>query len=115
MFNDKYWGNIHGDFHPDNILVDEEGVYVIDWDLAGEGFIWFDYLTLITHPRLRLDLEQRASLFISYFPEFNHNEIIAMFKLFMNHKVLQLEKLVEFDESLLSIVSGYQMVRGAMA
>ncbi|MCG9553431.1 MFS transporter [Vibrio sp. Isolate31] len=58
---------IHGDLHPDNILVSEGRIYVVDWDLASLGDPLFDALTLITSPTLDLTNQERVAFIVEAF------------------------------------------------
>ncbi|TKE88711.1 MFS transporter [Vibrio sp. F12] len=58
---------IHGDLHPDNILVSEGRIYVVDWDLASLGDPLFDALTLITSPTLDLTNQERVAFIVAAF------------------------------------------------
>lgn len=53
----------HGDLHPDNILVAQDGtLMVVDWDLCGPHHAAFDPLTLFTSPQLKISIHDRLKL-----------------------------------------------------
>jgi Ser/Thr protein kinase RdoA (MazF antagonist) len=112
LSDNKYWGNIHGDLHPANILIDEKKAIVIDWDMAGEGYIWFDYLTLITHPWLKISKAERLELFIKKFSDFNKKESLQLFEYFRQFKAAQLSNFINQDASMKGLVSLYKLPLG---
>lgn len=93
LCNTKYLSLIHGDLHPDNIIVTCDNYYVVDWDLFGIGYIWFDVLTLLTSPNLKLNKNQRIYNFIQIFPEFNESEVKLIFNIFIKQKINVFSKL----------------------
>jgi len=104
----KYWGNVHGDLHPGNLVLSGDEIKAIDWDLSGEGYIWFDYLTLLTHPWTRLNSAERLNLFRKKFVEFNETDVKILFDSFRAFKSKQLKKFAKFDSSLNELVNQYQ-------
>lgn len=50
---------LHGDFHPGNILVDGNEYVCIDWDFSGIGSRFEDEFSLIWHPRLKLTIQEK--------------------------------------------------------
>ncbi|MGL4210773.1 MAG: aminoglycoside phosphotransferase family protein, partial [Cetobacterium somerae] len=93
LCNTKYLSLIHGDLHLDNIIVTSDNYYVVDWDLFGIGYIWFDVLTLLTSPNLKLNKNQRIYNFIQIFPEFNESEVKLIFNIFIKQKINVFSKL----------------------
>lgn len=83
---------IHGDLHPDNILVRADAPVVIDWDHSGAGDRIFDALTLITSPLLRIGKKVRleliasalalsdsdAAIILHEFTTFKHGQLLAL-------------------------------------
>lgn len=53
----------HGDLHPDNILVSEDGdLMIVDWDLCGLHSAEFDPLSVFTSPQLKIGSCDRLEL-----------------------------------------------------
>lgn len=100
----KYLSLIHGDLHPDNIIVTSDSYYVIDWDLLGIGYIWFDVLTLLTSPNIKLNKYQRIHKFIQIFPEFTEAEVKLIFNIFIKQKI-------NIFSELQSSLFGYKMYK----
>lgn len=86
-------GIIHGDLNPQNILVQNDLPFVIDWDLSTEGPFWYDLLSLLTHPHLYFEKEKRIELFLRHVNHMNINEIESLFFAFCQHKVMRLKGL----------------------
>ena len=105
--DEKYWGVIHGDLHPGNLVINKNHAIAIDWDLAGEGYIWFDYLTLLTHPWTNLSINERIELFRKKFVEFTETDVKILFDSFRDFKSKQLKGFIEYDPSLSSLVKEY--------
>lgn len=53
----------HGDFQPANILVNEEGVWLIDWEYAARRQIGYDVFVYTLQARSAAGLEQRLRMF----------------------------------------------------
>lgn len=104
LCNSKYLSLIHGDLHPDNIIVKSDNYYVIDWDLFGIGYIWFDVLTLLTSPNIKLNKNERIYNFIQIFPEFTETEVQLIFNMFIKQKINLFSKLQ-------SSLFGYKMYK----
>jgi hypothetical protein len=63
ILNQKYVSITHGDMNPNNILIREKEIILVDWDLVDRGYLWFDGLSLLTHPDLDFSIDQRVDLF----------------------------------------------------
>ncbi len=97
------FGIIHGDLHPENIMVIDENPYVIDWDLCGKGPIWYDLLSLLSHPHLYLSKEQRYRLFLDHSNSFDAKHLDLLFSSFCQFKEKQLFQFASSNSKFLKL------------
>lgn len=102
-------GLVHGDLHPDNILLADDGnVCVVDWDLCDYGNIVDDVLALYTSPRLKIDVEQRLEAISKLFNE-SVDDSRARAEEFVERKI---DHLSNFGgEFIKSVCAGYVKIR----
>jgi len=98
---------IHGDLHPENILIVDNEPYVIDWDLSGIGYRWFDLLTLLTSPYLKFSKKNKINFFKEQFAEFSEEEISLLFEKFCLFKTNQLGDYSKTDKKLYKLSQLY--------
>lgn len=99
---------IHGDLHPENILVFENNPYIIDWDLSGSGPFWYDLLSLLTHPYLYFDKSSRIEFFLSFCKSLNINDIELIFYSFSQFKINQLNSFSDFPDKWKNLAQKYK-------
>lgn len=102
LLQPEYLGKVHGDLNPHNIIIDDNDsfIHLIDWDLCGWGYYWFDILSIVTHPDLSLSFEQRFELirnFLSSLTARDCRDVIINFCLFKRQALAQMNnhRLVE--------------------
>lgn len=100
---------IHGDLHPDNILIHNSTPKLIDWDLSGVGPFWFDVLTLLTSPKLSVQLQYRISVFSNLFHITDLNAI-KIFTEFIIYKIKSLENLSIDNSEIESLIRSYKLI-----
>ncbi|MBP3088294.1 MFS transporter [Corynebacterium sp. sy017] len=91
---------VHGDLHPENILVDKAGHYVaVDWDLSHHGSPVYDVLLLLSHPRTPLAVDQRISLLKEYLEQAHNDDCVlrqwdhkALLSHYMQWKITSIEQ-----------------------
>ena len=98
---------IHGDLHPDNIVVYKSNPFAVDWDLATSGPWCYDALTLISSPLLKLAVDWRISAFKRFQPEFTLHECRKILTAFCRFKCAQLSTAPTSNIQLMQIVSEY--------
>lgn len=98
---------IHGDLHPGNVIVVDHKPYVIDWDLSGAGPLWYDLLSLLSHPDLYFDKEKRFQLFLKQTERFNYDDLNLIFHLFCRFKHNQTKQFVVQNPKYQRLVSAY--------
>lgn len=98
---------IHGDLHPDNIMVFGDDVKIIDWDLSGVGYYWFDVLTLLSHPRNNIDTKDMFVLLNKYLVELDDEQWLGILMEFVLFKKEQLLKFSKFDKKLQKLSKDY--------
>ncbi len=98
---------IHGDLHPDNILVANETWLAVDWDEFKVGFWWFDYLTLLTHPDLAIPKDEKIDILSRYFDFFEAHDVLAIAQGFAAFKVRQLTYYSHTEPRLLRLADRY--------
>lgn len=97
---------IHGDLHPENIMVLHEAPYVIDWDFSGIGPLWYDLLSLLSHPYLYFDKNLRYKLFLQFCDLSSHN-LDLLFYFFCQYKERQLSRLEVYDAKFNRLAKSY--------
>ena len=110
--NDSQSIIIHGDLHPDNILVIDKSIYVIDWDLAEVGEPLFDGLTFITSPKLDMTNNERIE-FISDTFNITKSDAEKEIKEFLSSKSIHFSSLIKNGLSnsyLLEIADSYKQL-----
>lgn len=55
----------HGDLQPGNILLNDDGTWLIDWEYAGRRQVAYDIMVYALSSRFPLDLAQRADAFVA--------------------------------------------------
>lgn len=58
------FGLIHGDFLPENVLIDGDRVTLLDFDDCGFGWFLFDIATALAMPTLRPEADELAAAFV---------------------------------------------------
>jgi len=105
-FDDKR-GLIHGDLHPDNILVYEGKPFVIDWDLSGDGPVLWDVLTLLTSPYTKIPTETKLQFLQNQFIGLQSSDARLLFSEFCSFKASQLLGFSDLEPSLAEIGKQY--------
>lgn len=99
---------VHGDLHPENIMLINDCPYVIDWDLCGIGPLWYDLFSLLSHPQLYLDKSNRYKLLIKYYEvNLKHNQLDELFFSFSQFKIHQLTQFAEKDKKFSRLSTKY--------
>lgn len=89
---------IHGDLHPNNIMLVNDCPFVIDWDLCGIGPLWYDLFSLLSHPQLYFDKSSRYNLLIKHCKvNLNFEQLDSLFLAFCEFKIQQLTQFAEKD------------------
>ncbi len=105
---EKYWAIVHGDLHPENIMIFNDKVYFIDWDLAGEGWVWYDLLNLLTSPHLKISMAERSEQMQFFLNEFDKDEVESLIRSFLEFKVEQFKEFVQVDKSMVGLLKSYE-------
>ena len=108
LAQEKYWSIVHGDLHPENIMIFNDKVYFIDWDLAGEGWIWYDLLNLLTSPYLKISIEERCEEIQFFLDDFEKNEVESLLISFLEFKVEQFREFIQVDGSMNELLRSYE-------
>lgn len=98
---------IHGDLHPENIMVIDETPYVIDWDQCGNGPLWYDLLSLLSHPYLYFDKAKRYQLFLKHCVSFQASHLDLLFLSFCQFKEKQLIQFISYDQKFEHLAKQY--------
>tara|TARA_B100000989_G_scaffold298893_1_gene290798 strand:+ start:244 stop:1032 length:789 start_codon:yes stop_codon:yes gene_type:complete len=98
---------IHGDLHPENIIIFDDQPFVVDWDLSGVGYRWFDVLTLITHPHSGLKKDEQSDLFREFISDKDDAPIEEIFTQFLRYKYESLAEIAESFHDYKSIAEAY--------
>jgi serine/threonine protein kinase len=108
IFSSTYWRNIHGDLHPDNIIIDNDGnFHIIDWDLSGEGYVWFDYLCLLTHPYLSINKTSMLEIFSNLMNNIEILDLEKIIHIFIKVKIKHLKRIAINDKEINNIILLY--------
>lgn len=105
---EKYWSIVHGDLHPENIMIFNEKAFFIDWDLAGEGWVWYDLLNLLTSPYLKMSMEERCEQVQFFLSDFEKEEVENVLSSFLEFKVEQFKEFIQVDESMIELLKSYE-------
>ncbi|MFM6928171.1 MAG: phosphotransferase [Bdellovibrio sp.] len=100
----EYIRYTHGDLNPSNILIKNDETYMIDWDMFGKGYFWFDILSLLVHPMTRLTSSERHSLIQEQLPDLSSSSIDELMHKFGQYKVLTLSQISGAEH----LVEGYR-------
>lgn len=104
IFTQRLNNNIilsHGDLHPDNIMVKNNGSFsVIDWDLCQNLPQNFDILTLFTHPDLKLKINERIK-FLSNLLNLSDEKAKHIIQSFLKNKIEHLSNIKNIEIKLL--------------
>jgi hypothetical protein len=98
---------IHGDLHPDNIMIINESPYVIDWDLCGNGPFWYDLFSLVTHPYLYFDKSKRYKLVSIFCESLSNEQMDDLFFGFCKFKIKQLNEFGKQDPKFIKLSKKY--------
>ncbi|MDH2924640.1 phosphotransferase family enzyme [Nicoletella semolina] len=98
---------IHGDLHPDNIIVSNNTFYMVDWDLAYIGFIINDVYNLYTSPQLHLNYEERVN-YIRMITKENIDVIQNNINNFVSNKIYELSLLEKNKDHSKNLINAYQ-------
>lgn len=98
---------IHGDLHPENIIINDNLVKLVDWDMSGVGYYWFDVLTLLSHPDTSLNTEEVLSLLDKYLLSSSNEKLSLILMEFMLFKRDQLLQLSSLDEKFIKLSDQY--------
>lgn len=94
----------HGDLNPSNVLIKNDETYMIDWDMFGKGYFWFDILSLLVHPMMRLTPSERRRLIQEQLPDLSLSSIDELVRKFVQYKVLTLSQISGAER----LVEGYR-------
>lgn len=86
LANESFIKLTHGDLNPNNILVSEKIFYVVDWDLFDWGYVWFDGLSILTHPEISVDIDVRIRLIQEIYQVRDLEMTKRLYKLFCQYK-----------------------------
>ncbi|PJD96464.1 MAG: hypothetical protein CK425_05690 [Parachlamydia sp.] len=103
---------IHGDLHPGNIMVFDEQPFVIDWDLCGNGPLWYDLLSLLSHPNLYFSKQKRFKLFLRQCEQLRYEDLDLLFHLFCKFKSNQLKNFARHESKYHELVDSYSNQTG---
>lgn len=84
----------HGDLNPSNIVVKSSEPYLIDWDMFGKGYFWFDILSLVVHPLMKLTKDERQNLIQEQLPDLSSSSIEELVRRFVQYKTITLSQIV---------------------
>ena len=93
--------------HPENIIIFDDQPFVVDWDLSGVGYRWFDVLTLITHPHSGLKKDEQSDLFREFISDKDDAPIEEIFTQFLRYKYESLAEIAESFHDYKSIAEAY--------
>ena len=105
MGNLKYQKFIHGDLHPGNVFAPNK---LIDWDLAGIGWLWYDYLMLLFGPMIDVSFEYRVKKIKDILHELSADEIKELVISFLRYKKIQLRGLGEVSKEMYDVSLGFE-------
>lgn len=100
-------GYTHGDLNPNNVIFNQDQVYLVDWDLFDVGYFWFDGLSLVTHPDLKLSVEEQLEILAKTYGFANESWLKRIVIEFYRFKHEQLQQFPE--KSMQILAAKYKM------
>lgn len=104
----------HNDLHPNNIILNNNNYYVIDWDSYGLNVKLYDEFSFLWHPNLNISIQERFNIFDDLIKKHNYNCFMrtlnkyTIIKKLINAKITDLNH-IKSDE-IQEIIQKYKII-----